>query len=90
MITGLRLVGVEGIETTNLGEVKKAFAKALARTDLALIIISEEFSAKIRDEIDKQRAISMTPLIVEIPGHKGPIAEVKWSDLVSKTVGIKI
>lgn len=90
MITGLRLVGVEGTETVTLNEAKQVFSKASRRKDLALIIISEDFSTKMREEIDAFRITRIAPLIVEIPGHLGPKGEVRISDLVSKTVGIKI
>ncbi len=90
LITGLRLVGVEGVETLTPNDAKQALEKALSRTDLALIIISEEFSAKMREEIDNFRSTRISPLIIEIPSHLGPKSEVKISELVSKTMGIKI
>jgi vacuolar-type H+-ATPase subunit F/Vma7 len=90
LITGLRLVGVAGAETLTLDEARQALAKALSRKDLALIIISEEFSAKMREEIDNFRATQIAPLIVEIPGHLGPLREAKISELVSRTMGVKI
>ena len=45
MITGFRLVGVEGAEVASVDEAKQALNKALSRNDLAIIIISEEFTA---------------------------------------------
>jgi vacuolar-type H+-ATPase subunit F/Vma7 len=90
LITGFRLVGVEGVETLTQNDAKQALEKALSRTDLALIIISEEFSAKMREEIDNFRSIRISPLIVEIPSRLGPKGEAKISGLVSKTMGIKI
>ena len=44
MVTGFRLVGVEGVEATSADEAGQALDKALTRTDLAIVIISEEFS----------------------------------------------
>ena len=46
MVTGFRLVGIEGVEANTADEAEQALDKALARTDLAIIIISEEFSAQ--------------------------------------------
>ncbi len=90
LITGFRLVGVEGVETLTQNDAKQALEKALSRTDLALIIISEEFSAKMREEIDNFRSTRISPLIVEIPNRFGHKGEAKISELVSKTMGIKI
>jgi len=90
MITGFRLVGVDGVEVTTVDEARLALSKALANVDLALILISEKFSTKMRDEIDKLRLSRVAPLIVEIPGEEGPSGETRMSDLMTKTLGIKI
>ncbi len=90
MVTGFRLVGVEGTESTTLDQARQAFAKALTLSDLAIIIISNEFSTKMRDEIDNVRETRIAPLIVEIAGHLGQAGEAKLASIVSKTVGIQI
>ncbi len=40
MVTGFRLVGVEGAEVTSSEEAKQALNKALTQTDIAIIVIS--------------------------------------------------
>jgi len=92
MVTGFRLVGVEGVETTSVDEAGKALEKALARNDLAIVIISEEYSAEpqLHERIDKVRRERREPLIVEIPGSKGKPSETRVSDLVSKALGVRI
>ena len=92
MVTGFRLVGVEGVETTSVDDAGKALEKALARNDLAIVIISEEYSAEpqLHERIDKVRRERREPLIVEIPGSKGKPSETRVSDLVSKALGVRI
>ena len=92
MVTGFRLVGVEGVEATSADEADQALTKALARNDLAIIIISEEFSVQpqMHELIEKTRRERREPLIVEIPGSKGKPSQTKMSDLVSKTLGVRI
>ncbi len=90
MNTGFRLVGVEGVEVTSVDEAKVALNKALEIIDIAVIIIDEEFSSKMREEIANIRSTRTNPLIVEIPGPLGSKGEIRLSDLVSKTVGVKI
>ena len=92
MITGFRLVGVEGVEASTGDEARQALVKALPRTDIGIIIISETFSTdpNIRQEIDKLRQERVTPLIVEIPGSKGTTNRMQLSDIVSKILGIKM
>jgi vacuolar-type H+-ATPase subunit F/Vma7 len=57
MVTGFRLVGVEGTEVSSAEEAREAFEKALARSDLAIVVISEEFSAQpqLHEAIDRVR-----------------------------------
>jgi len=92
MITGFRLVGIEGIEESSVDGAYQALNNALERSDLALVIISEEFSSQmpICKIIDEARQERRTPLIVEIPGSKGKPSETKMSDLISKTLGVRI
>ena len=92
MITGFRLVGVEGIEVTSADEAWQALNKALARGDLAIIIISEEYSTRpqLQETIDKIRRERRNPLIVEIPGSRGKPSEIRMSDLISKTLGVRM
>jgi V/A-type H+/Na+-transporting ATPase subunit F len=92
MITGFRLVGVEGVEVTSVDEAERALKKALARNDLAIIIISEEFSTQpqLNETIDKARLEPRNPLIVKVPGSTGKPSEVRMSDLISRTLGVRL
>jgi vacuolar-type H+-ATPase subunit F/Vma7 len=92
MVTGFRLVGVEGTEVSSVEETKQALNKALSRSDLAIIIISEAYAANpvIRDQLDKIRQERVTPLIVALPGTRGPQKGIPISDMISKILGIKI
>jgi vacuolar-type H+-ATPase subunit F/Vma7 len=92
MITGFRLVGVEGVEALTSGEARQALHKALARTEIGIIIMSEALfgDSAIRDEVDKIRQERVTPLIVELPASKGPSTKMQLSEIISKILGIKI
>lgn len=92
MITGFRLVGVEGAQASTVDEAKEALHKALARSDIGIIILSEAFSADpcMREEVDKIRQERVTPMILELPGSSGPTNKVQLSDMISKILGIRI
>jgi V/A-type H+-transporting ATPase subunit F len=90
MITGFRLVGLEGTEVVNVEEAQRALRKAVSRNDLAIVLISEEFSVQMRLEIEMIRSQQIAPIIVEIPGRKGSSEKFRMADLVSKTLGLKI
>ncbi len=90
MVVGFRLVGVEGVEVTSVEAALNELKQAFNRKDLGLILISEDFSSKFRQEIEALRDINVFPSIVEIPGSKGSTGGFKISDLLSKTLGIKL
>jgi vacuolar-type H+-ATPase subunit F/Vma7 len=73
-------------------EACTALNKALVRNDLALIIISEEFSTQpqMQETIGKTRSERKNTLIVELPGSKGKTSQVRMSNLISKTLGVRI
>jgi vacuolar-type H+-ATPase subunit F/Vma7 len=92
MITGFRLVGVDGVEAFTTDEAHQALNKALTRSDVGVIIISEAFfnDPSLRVQVDKIRQEHVTPLIVEIPGSKGSTNKMQLSEMISKILGIKI
>ncbi len=90
MVTGFRLVGIEGVEVRSVEETKVAFSQALTRNDVAIIAISQQFSGQLQPEIAKARTQGVTPMIVEIPGAAGTVTGSNLSELVSKTLGIKV
>ena len=92
MITGFKLVGIKGTEVTTIDETNQALRQALSNNTIALIILSETFAAEpsIRKQVDKIRQEKITPIILELPGSKGPRNNTKLSDTISKFLGIKI
>jgi vacuolar-type H+-ATPase subunit F/Vma7 len=92
MITGFRLVGVEGAEAVTTEEAMQALSKALARSDVGVIIISEAYfsDASIREQVDKIRQERVTPLIVVLPGSRGQTKSTPLSETISKILGIKL
>lgn len=90
MVTSFRLVGVKGIVVSSVDEAWRALSKVVESVDVALIIISEEFSTKMRDNIDKLRLSRMAPLILEVPVRLGPSGAIDMSDIVRRAIGVKV
>jgi vacuolar-type H+-ATPase subunit F/Vma7 len=92
MITGFRLVGVEGVESDTIDDAQQALNKALTRTDIGIIIISQAYLSNhtIQEQINKIRQERISPLIVEIPASKGSSKQIQLSETISKILGIKI
>ncbi len=92
MVVGFRLVGVEGVEASSSEEARNALQKALGRSDIGIIILSEAFftDSSMQNEVDKIRQERVSPLIVELPASKGPSSKMQLSEIISKILGIKI
>ena len=92
MITGFKLVGLDGVEVTSVDGAQQALNDAITRRDVAIVIISAAFSTQssMRDLINKVRRERKTPLIVEILGNRGVSGEIRISDIISKTIGIRM
>lgn len=90
MVTGFRLVGVRGVIVSSVDEAWHALSRAVGSVDVAVILISEEFSTRMRDKIDKLRLNRIAPLIVEIPGTLRPSGAIDIRDVVRKAVGVKV
>lgn len=92
MITGFRLVGVEGVEAQTTDQAKQALQDALGRSDIGIIVISEAFSgdSTMREEINKIRQERVSPLILEVPASKGHFKPTQLSETISKILGIRI
>ncbi len=92
MVTGFRLVGVEGAEVASVVEAKQALNGALSQADIAIIVISDTYSTApaMREQIDRIRQERVTPLIVELPGTREPSKSIPLSETISKILGIKI
>lgn len=90
MIMGFRLVGVRGAEVSSVDEAWRVLSKTVKNVDVAIIIIDEEFSTKIRDKIDKLRLSRISPLIVEMPGKLRQPETIDISDIVRKAIGVKM
>jgi vacuolar-type H+-ATPase subunit F/Vma7 len=92
MVTGFKLVGVEGSEVFSTDEAKQALNVILSRKDIAIVIISEEFSSEpsLKEEIIKVRQERVTPMILEISGSKNQTSKTDLSKQISKILGVKI
>jgi len=92
MVTGFRLVGLDGVEVTSSDQAWQEINKALSRVDLAFIVISEDFSSQphMQETIDGARLEQRNPLIIELPGSRGKKSQTRMSDLISKILGVKL
>lgn len=101
LILGFALAGVKGKAVSNRQEALDAFllvtgqsssVNALAKTERPkILILTEDVSDMIQDEVNAWQMKGTSPLIVEIPGLNGHIQGRKTlTDSIREAVGIKI
>ncbi len=90
MVIGFRLVGVKGVVVSSPDEAWRILSKTVENIDIAVVIMSEEFSEGIRDKIDDLRLNLDRPLIVEIPGESGARRETDIVEITSKAIGVSL
>jgi V/A-type H+-transporting ATPase subunit F len=62
-VFGLALIGLEGRMVTSVEQARDAIGKAMSDPDIALVLLTENWSAARPDTMDDSGA-----LVVEIPG----------------------
>ena len=85
-----KALGVD-VYTAVDGDGAKKLVNKLAKENVGIIFITEDFAAKIQDTIDKYRE-EMTPAIILIPSNKEDL-ELGMADInksVEKAVGANI
>ncbi|HPP05941.1 MAG TPA: V-type ATP synthase subunit F [Syntrophorhabdaceae bacterium] len=88
---GFRLIGVDAKVVTTPKEAESTLMEILTKQDYGVVIIDEETANWIRPHIDRIRMELSRPLIVEIPGPKGPTKLRKsLREFVQEAVGISV
>jgi len=87
-VAGFRLAGVRGVEVNSSPEALQLINKLVQEPDIGLIIISEDLSAQLGEQLNEIRAKRPIPLIYELPP---PIAKPKKMDyraLLRQVLGV--
>lgn len=101
LVLAFALVGVKGTYVSNRNQALDAFNKATGRTTLVnapvnpdvpkVLILTEDVSVMLEEEISEWQIQGKFPLIVEIPGIQGKIAGKKsLTDSIREAVGIRV
>lgn len=90
-VRGFRLAGVQGEAVGTAREAADALTKAAALSEVGIILLTQEFAAGARSHLEGLRSAHERPLIVEIPGPRGPVPDHKsLRHLVQEAVGIRL
>ena len=88
---GMRLAGIEGVVVHEEDEVRRELTQAMAREDIAVILMTEKLVSLCPDIIYELKLSRERPLIVEIPDRHG---NGRTKDSITKyvrdAIGVKL
>lgn len=87
-IMGFRLAGVRGIEVTDAKEILSAINKLMSDPEVGLIILSEELTCEIRNEINEIRSKKSMPLIYILPSSLIGTKSMDYRVLLRQVLGV--
>ncbi|MCR5725573.1 MAG: V-type ATP synthase subunit F [Treponema sp.] len=97
LVLGFKLVGVDGAIAANRSEALEAFNRVTGMGDVPVperpkvLILTEEVSSLLDEEVLVWQKKATYPLIVEIPGLNGHLSGKRsLSDAIRDAVGIQI
>ncbi|MGD1002083.1 MAG: V-type ATP synthase subunit F [Candidatus Brocadiia bacterium] len=89
-VLGFRCVGIAGTAVNSRTEALAAL-KSARDSEAGVVILTQEATAMMQEEVDALRFGSGLPLVVEIPGARGPFAGRKnLSDVIRQAIGIRV
>ncbi|KAA9218220.1 MULTISPECIES: V-type ATP synthase subunit F [Aerococcus] len=90
-LTGMKLVGVDGVLIKDQDSFEEAFQAVLERNDIGVLMISPQLIADHQDLVDEVRFNRSTPLIVEMLGPNEYASEQSSiADTIQRAIGISI
>ena len=91
LVIGFQFVGVRGSAVFTPVEALAAFRSATEAGDVSVLILTEQVSAMIADEVMEWQLNGSYPLIVEIAGIEGHLENRKsLIDSIREAVGIHV
>ena len=91
LVIGFQFVGVRGSAVFTPEEGLAAFRSATEAGDVSVLILTEQVSAMIADEVMEWQLNGSYPLIVEIAGIEGHLENRKsLIDSIREAVGIHV
>jgi V/A-type H+-transporting ATPase subunit F len=70
-LVGMKLAGIEGVVAHGYDEASGAVARALERSDVAILAVTEKIAELMPDTIQRLREHGELPIVVEIPDRHG-------------------
>ena len=87
-VSGFMLGGVEGIEATDSKQVLQEVKRLMALKDVGLVLVSDDLSKSIRNELTDIRSKTPVPLVYEIPAPGSKQEKVEYREIIKKVLKV--
>lgn len=89
-VLGFSLVGVQGRIVRNRDAAQAALQNVLDDPEFKLVLITENWAAEMRDEIDRLKMEMSEPLLLEIPASDSGPQGYLLREFVEQALGIRL
>lgn len=90
-VLGLGLLGIEGTVVANPREATAALDRALAASDVAMVLLGQRWAADLRERIEAAAVDADSPLVVEVPDPDGVTnGEAPLAERVERVLGVRL
>lgn len=91
IVAAFGLGGMDGEVVSDPKELRSALERHHRREDVGILVVEESLAVRDRDALDRLKLDPHAPLIVEVPGFRGPSPERHTPlDVVRRALGISI
>lgn len=87
-VTGFLLSGVEGYVADDPTQALQKIREFSRRDDVGLMVLSDDISEPIRDELNTIRMKKPIPVIYELPGPNSQRKPIDYKQMLKKVLGI--
>ena len=87
-VAGFELAGMDGVRVENSEQALSQIAENLNRSDVALILVSDDVSGPIHDKLTEIRTERPMPLIYEIPAPGSKKEKVEYRAMLKSILGV--
>lgn len=90
-LTGMRLVGVDGVVVHEKDELKEALETVMNDTSIGIVLLTEKFGREFPELIDEIKLKRKNPLLIEIPDRHGTGRKKDFiTSYVNEAIGLRL
>jgi vacuolar-type H+-ATPase subunit F/Vma7 len=91
VVLGFRFAGAEGVAAHSRAAALEAFRRATTEGDVKILVLTEQVSAMIEEEVTAWQFGGSYPLVVEVPGIEGHLENRRsLVDAIREAVGVHV